>query len=883
MKQCGPFVVAFNRKFSRIEIHSDKTEHIREIKREELRKRLWQITVARSETGKTDNFQEYLVMEGQKSSISVPPKSVAETPRLFLGFPLIGTEEFSFPAIINSFEFTPTEERDSVLLGKDNEKEIQENKSVISEACGLLVDLFQFEGSSCWNGAYTLATIPPISGQKELDLDWFRECLQKQLIEQIRQTPAVLCEHGARTSPKDSILPFAEEDIRVEALWDLLDGLKEFRQKLPRRYEAVGWCNAVKSWADVCGTKASFEEAIDGRKLAERVEIDGGDKNELKNLQNLLLKNAVEWLDCLYKFLKNSRLFDERIRRLFIFPSQDGYLRELSALHRDKGVAEELKDIAELLDWNIRSKLRDERLDSLTDEKVSEDWDSDYIVRELVAKLRERAEEEPDSNFARASVCLFKWIVDQNDWDRLRDFPVFAKQDGSDDRTVFRLKRNGEDDEQHLAPVGAWPGDLQPFSDLFPRSYILADDFFKAVSNPDAWQTLETQGFIRTNVIITKDVKDVNFDKFLPDEPLSDDKEHQTVASVTTTDIVFLQKERVGIMERVRNSRSRARLFWHFLTEWLVEKDMPGIEKKETDCKCGDTHHYFQAAWLVPLAKNVWVPLGDNKRDRATAKSLASLLRGSGWKPSSLTENSDAVKLLEAIGVTRLDLLRAFGATSEEKRRAQDDVLAEILVATDGNIEHLSDLVGDLQDDAEELFNDLKERREQKRMVRENQRLGTLVEKLVEKSLEDKGFTVERTGTGSDYKIESPQGGQSWLVEVKATRGHEVRDMTDTQAKTAVKEGSRFLLCVVQVEPGSEPQLDTVRANMRFVENIGSRVADLCDNLEKFKNLHSNMTTVESSPGIRLEVKVGPPRICVAKSVWDKGFCLEDLSKKLKW
>ena len=118
------------------------------------------------------------------------------------------------------------------------------------------------------------------------------------------------------------------------------------------------------------------------------------------------------------------------------------------------------------------------------------------------------------------------------------------------------------------------------------------------------------------------------------------------------------------------------------------------------------------------------------------------------------------------------------------------------------------------------------------------------------------------------------------MVEVKATRGHEVRDMTDTQARTAVEEGSRFLLCVVQVEPGSEPQLDTVRANMRFVEDIGSRVADLCDNLEKFKNLHSNMTTVESSPGIRLEVEVGPPRICVAKSVWDKGFCLEDLSKK---
>ena len=869
LKQCGPFVVAFNQKFSRIEIHSNETENIREIERKELKERLWQVTVARSRNGTTDNIQEYLVVEGQKSSISVPLKSAVETPRLFLGFPLIGTEKFSFPAIINSFEFTPTEERNGVFLGQDDKKEICENKLVISEACGLLVDMLQFVGSSGWNDAYAFATIPPIGDQEYLDLDWLRECLKEHLIEKVRQTPVVLCEPGV-IPPKESILPFTEKDVGVEVLWDLLDELEEFRQKLPRRDEAVGWCSAVKSWETVCpGT--SFDEAFDGRKLAGSVREECG---SLENLQEMLREEicAVKWLDRLYQFLKDDKLFDDEIRSLSIFPAQAGNLDELSNLHCDQDIAEELKDIAELLGWDIRRELRDKRLPSLANVVGAGNWDSEYVVGEIIKKLQERAENNSDCDFGKASVSLFAWIVGQGNLNLLRGFPVFAKESGVSALVVAYLPRAAQDRDIPLAPVLAWSEDLRPFDDLFPQNCILADAFFEAVPALNTWRILDEQGFVRTNIVITHNV---NFQKFFPDHPLPEGV-HRTSDHVLVTDIV----KRTEIMSRVRDSQSRARLFWRFLTEWLAKEDLQALESKKAECECGKTHRYYPAAWIEPLRENPWVRLGNEGRYYATAQSLANLLRDSGWEPSSLTKNPAAVKLLEAIGVTRLDLLRAFGALSDEERRAQDDILSEILVATDGNIEHLSELAGDLQDDAEGLFNDLEKRREKKRIGKKNQHMGQLVEELVKESLEGEGFTVTRTGIGSDYEIELSSGDRSWLVEVKSTQGQEVR-MTDTQARKAAEKEDGFLLCVVPVE-SEKPTLDEVLNTMRFVENMGSRVEQLCHELDGFEKLRNKITGPKPQ-GVQLVVEDGATQVRVASSVWkDDSFPFAELSSRLQ-
>ena len=113
LTRCAPFVVVFNRQFLRIDIEfPDSTTSFEVVERTPLhREGLHMVTVGVSDNG-IQREQKYLLAEGVHVSVTVPMEQtddgsacgpLGDTPRLFLGFPLIGTETFSFPAVMNSF------------------------------------------------------------------------------------------------------------------------------------------------------------------------------------------------------------------------------------------------------------------------------------------------------------------------------------------------------------------------------------------------------------------------------------------------------------------------------------------------------------------------------------------------------------------------------------------------------------------------------------------------------------------------------------------------------------------------------------------------------------------------------------------------------------
>ena len=325
---------------------------------------------------------------------------------------------------------------------------------------------------------------------------------------------------------------------------------------------------------------------------------------------------------------------------------------------------------------------------------------------------------------------------------------------------------------------------------------------------------------------------------------------------------------------------------------------------KKLIVNAGEPHRYYPAAWLEPLRDGSWIRLRNDARVQATAQSLAELLRNR-WDPGSLSENPVAIKLLDAIGIAHFDLLRAFIATNPGQGKEQDKFLAEILVVSGGNLSHLSharEYIEALKDD-EDLPDILVKHRERRQRVIENQGLGKLVEDLVKASLKGEGFSVRRKPIGSDFEIENDVvekdrkdgteeeigievtgKGLTWLVEVKATRGQPDVGMTPTQAKTAVAQDGRFLLCVVPVAPGkTAPTLDEVRANLRFVQNIGPRVAKVCDELANLDGLHGRINS-DNTSDVHLVVVPGTVRVRVKNSVWEDendGFSIGDLRSRL--
>ena len=891
LKQCAPFVVVFNQEFSRINIENrGETMCFEVVERPPLDSEgIQQITVAESTDGNRRE-RKYLLAQGQETSVAIPLESdgdssvcspIEDTPRLFLGFPLVGTESFSFPAVINSFKFTPTEDRDGVYLGQSDNDENIRNQGVIEEACQLLVKMLRYAASSGWRNAHLLTKIPPIQKQNWLNTKWLGEHIIENFIKEIRQTPAVLNEDGNTVAPANAMLLLEKGDAGVKALWDLLADWRGNRERLPRQDEAAGWCKAIKSWVSVSDPYAS-EFGEGGAQLAERVEKRC---SSLTDLQGLLQEDicAVEWLNRFYRFLRDNG-FDKDIQNRRFVPDQVGRFDQLPKLYRDQGIDEELKEIAELLEWHIRHQLRDTQLVPLDEKTGAGEWNSEHVVGKLIDKLKERARENPDNNFKEASARLFAWIVNQKDWDRLQGFPVFA-EDGNSDISLGQVLLG---DNQLLVPVRAWAEDLQPYSELFPQRRILDNTFFEKAPDPDVWHTLDQENFLRKDVIITKEVY---HESFLPAGPLTDEEDHRTVEQVKVTNVAFLTTDDIGIVDRVRQSQRLACRFWQFLTEWLIVHDSKGLETCEAPCECGENHRYYPAEWLVPLEERKWVPLGNRKSDYANAQSLASLLRDSGWDPSSLNQNPEVVKLLQAIGVSQFELMRGFVTESDEERSVQESALTEILVASGDNLSRVPELVQYMEDD-ENLLQHLGERRNRMHIARKNQQLGQHVEELVKANLKQSGFCVHRTGTGSDFEIAEDtvdlgvldivQGSQHWLVEVKSTRGQSVL-MSSRQAETAVEEVGRFLLCIVPIVEDTEPDLDTVKKDMRFINNIGSHIAPLCQDFADLEEWRAEVTANRSFEGFRLVYEAGTRGIRVSKSVWESdGFPLADLAENLQ-
>ena len=162
-----------------------------------------------------------------------------------------------------------------------------------------------------------------------------------------------------------------------------------------------------------------------------------------------------------------------------------------------------------------------------------------------------------------------------------------------------------------------------------------------------------------------------------------------------------------------------------------------------------------------------------------------------------------------------------------------------------------------------------------------------IVGQILDEKFPDQKFNVQSVHEGADFEIseiEVTQGNRKWWIEVKSTRtegeSQEVK-MSSSQGKKAAQEKDKFLLCVVPIPGNTEPDSDTVRENMRFIANIGERVAPLCENIDWFEAVQADITT-DTTSDIELILDGGKAGILVKQSVWEKdGFRIDKLVEHL--
>jgi hypothetical protein len=272
-------------------------------------------------------------------------------PRLFCDFPLIETESFPFPVLINNPTFNPTEPRDGVYLTDKSDKKIEENKSIMVEAVELYFALLEYASLNKWGNIYLLAKLPYIKEKGWLSKKWLENELIAPIREKLLKTPIVDTENNGRISilgdnnEPNIWFPWATEEETRNKIWDLIN--LWIPSILPKKVDIHAWYQII--WLDHCRLSI---DAISN--FIQRRE----DLNTLEIELNISI-DPIEWLNSYYELLNlNEKSLNEVINDKYeVIPNQNGIFKKRSDLKIDREIEEELKNVLSILDVDSRDYL----------------------------------------------------------------------------------------------------------------------------------------------------------------------------------------------------------------------------------------------------------------------------------------------------------------------------------------------------------------------------------------------------------------------------------------------------------------------------------------------------------------------------------------------
>ena len=848
--------------------------------------------------------------------VLVPTEGFA---RVFVKFPVAGTDFLPLNVALEG-NFAISQERDGIAMN-------EADKTAIDAALSAFPTLIQHAVESGWRDAHKLASLAPptrtFSGEAESgELQWWNgivlqtatQTASKPLVQTELGLLPALSEQGREfvSFPVPAIAADATESIDYDTFHAVVGGVTELN--LPSMEVAESWGEIARQW----GKTGVPVDRLGLSELTDRMKEKGNLVSDLP-----IHGDSYSWLAQL--FLLAADMKDQNVRDMVngLLPNQHGEFRNTDNeyLYADGGISLEVKEIASALSQDIRPKLLHDAMEqalmapgyemanglarNLLDEidggEYTESIAIEMILDQLAKVLPNDSQFDDDTRLPAltASARMIVHIADNEDVQRLRRCPLLTAAG----RIVY-LSGN----QQILAPARYWPESAQPYAELYAENRLLSDSYCDEDGLASSLEALIAVGLVVAAPLFEgrrAELADVNLLREMSQgEP---DTVGTIVRDARFGQIAFLATD---LVQRCGENAELAKLLLGFVLNVAAREDQSWREMGSFGGnRTGErvSLSLNRAIWPFELKVRSWIPVKAPDADAiapmpANESNLREIL-----DPSWLKGNRDAVDLLHQVfGFRQLTLLLdSFGTEIEGdlvellqypelvKAAANNpDAVrfASELKDTDVTLDSVRDFVKDVAED-ERLLEHLANRREQRRRVHENQKLGAIIETLVRDNLKIAGFSVRRTGIGSDFEIALETGHlanlhitrekQSWLVEVKATRDQRVR-MTDTQAKTAVNEGNRFLLCVVPVESGdSYPQAADIWPNMRFVDGLDDRLANLCNDLGDFEDMRADITA-DAVTGVQLEISPGPARIRVASSVWeDDGFPLDELAVRL--
>lgn len=301
------------------------------------------------------------------------PKDV---PKIFCTFPLIGTEDFAFPVIVNSAYFNPNDPRSGIYLTDVENKVVDENKKLIRQALNAYKNLLNYVAEHHWRQVYNVVRIPRQPQRDWLSKDWFADVIG-ECKQHIKYAEIVDTESGERKAlydPWDDPIIFIisdNETIEREHVWELVNPI--YPDRIAPFLDIHKWYASL--WLEC--------RNFNMQRLIQIIE-------EFECLETLKLNlnnssSAITWLNNLYGALINLKNIEE-YKAAKIYPNQLGRFCSINELYRDNDIEDVYKQILSLLDNECKEILLDKGI-QLPEDISCEIYNYDMLFEDILKAM----------------------------------------------------------------------------------------------------------------------------------------------------------------------------------------------------------------------------------------------------------------------------------------------------------------------------------------------------------------------------------------------------------------------------------------------------------------------------------------------------------------
>jgi len=339
-------------------------------------------------------------------------------PKLFCDFPLLGTSDFAFPIVINNPYFDPTEARDGIELESRSEEKqsIKDNKTSLETAVVLYKTTLSFFTEYNYKGVYNIVKISEQPHKTWLNADWFENKILESIKEEIKYLNLITTNTGDKKplfefwgEPVVLIPKNQESREEMLKLWYLSNAL--FPEFLPKQDELEAWCGSLWNECknlDIDNIVQAIESSENLSSLADKL-----------NRQDVFI-----WLNEFYKLLLTSE--DEACKEAMdysaVFLNQNSEFCCLNKVFFDKEIDDIYKDVALLLDIDVKDKLIHKRVATEISKHIE---GTQYGYSELFTEISRCLQNEHQNreNFFQKILC-----IQINDKQKQDGFLKIAKQ-----------------------------------------------------------------------------------------------------------------------------------------------------------------------------------------------------------------------------------------------------------------------------------------------------------------------------------------------------------------------------------------------------------------------------------------------------------------------